>query len=47
MNRRNFLRAGAVGAVSLNNFPYHLFAGETKKYATDLLRKIPAASTRG
>jgi len=35
MNRRKFLRAGAIGAVSLHAFPYHLFASETKKYATD------------
>jgi 1-deoxyxylulose-5-phosphate synthase len=35
MNRRHFLRAGALGAISLNSFPYHLFAGETKKQATD------------
>lgn len=35
MNRRNFLRTGAAGALSLQNFPYHLFASETKKFAND------------
>ena len=35
MNRRHFLRAGAAGVISLNSFPYHLFANETKKNATD------------
>ena len=35
MNRRHFLRTGAAGVISLNAFPYHLFAGETKKSATD------------
>jgi 1-deoxyxylulose-5-phosphate synthase len=35
MNRRHFLRAGALGAISLNSFPHHLFAGEQKKQATD------------
>lgn len=35
MNRRSFLKSGAtIGAVSLNAFPYHLFAG-TKKTAAD------------
>lgn len=37
MKRRDFMHhmmAGA-GAVSLANFPYHAYASETKKYATD------------
>ena len=25
----------ATGVVALNPFPYHLFAGDKKKYATD------------
>lgn len=41
MNRRHFLRTGAIGAVSLSNFPYHLFAGEKKKYATDKIKLGP------
>ena len=42
MNRRNFLRTSstAVGAVSLQSFPYHLFAG-TKKHATDRVKLGP------
>ncbi len=37
MNRRDFFARGAAvaGAVSLNNFPYPLFAGTTKKQASD------------
>jgi len=35
MNRRNFLRAGAAGVVSLRNFPHHLFAAARPKNATD------------
>ncbi|MGP8245763.1 MAG: aldo/keto reductase [Bryobacteraceae bacterium] len=35
MDRRNFLRVGAAGALSLRNFPYRLYAGEKKKYASD------------
>ena len=35
MNRRNFLRSGAIGTLSLQNFPYHLFASETEKFAND------------
>jgi aryl-alcohol dehydrogenase-like predicted oxidoreductase len=41
MNRRHFLRAGALGAISLNSFPYPLFAGETKKQATDRITLGP------
>jgi len=39
MKRRNFLKAGVItaSAVSLTHFPYHLFAGQTKKYAHDLV----------
>jgi predicted aldo/keto reductase-like oxidoreductase len=40
MNRRNFLRAGAA-AVSLSQFPHHLFASETKKSATDRVKLGP------
>src|SRR3974390_744901 len=40
MNRRNFLRAGAA-AVSLSQFPYHLFASEKKKSATDRVKLGP------
>src|SRR3954451_18980592 len=35
MNRRSFLRSTAAGAVSLTNFPYHLFAADKKKLASD------------
>ncbi len=34
VSRRNALLTGA-GAVSLSNFPYHLYAATTKKHATD------------
>jgi len=40
MNRRHFLRAGAA-AVSLSNFPHHLYASETKKSATDRVKLGP------
>jgi 1-deoxyxylulose-5-phosphate synthase len=40
MNRRHFLRAGAA-AVSLSQFPYHLFASEKKKSATDRIKLGP------
>ncbi len=40
MNRRHFLRAGAA-AVSLSQFPYRLFASETKKSATDRIKLGP------
>ncbi len=37
MNRRHFLStsAGAAGTISLTNFPYPMFAGTTKKQASD------------
>lgn len=45
MNRRHFLRSAAAGTAALNAFPYHLFASNTKKFATDRLllgpRKVP------
>jgi aryl-alcohol dehydrogenase-like predicted oxidoreductase len=43
MHRRNFLRtgAGAAGTIALNAFPHHLFAAETKKYATDRVKLGP------
>jgi aryl-alcohol dehydrogenase-like predicted oxidoreductase len=41
MNRRQFLSTSAAGAVSLAAFPYHLFAGETKKSATDRIQLGP------
>ena len=39
MKRREFIKQSfqVAGAVSLTSFPYHLFAGETKKYASDLV----------
>ncbi|MEM7368035.1 MAG: aldo/keto reductase [Bacteroidota bacterium] len=39
MKRSTFLRNSllATGAVAMNPFPYHLFAGDKKKYATDLV----------
>jgi aryl-alcohol dehydrogenase-like predicted oxidoreductase len=41
MNRRQFLSTGAAGAVSLTAFPYHLFAGDVKKSATDRIKLGP------
>jgi aryl-alcohol dehydrogenase-like predicted oxidoreductase len=41
MNRRNFLRNAAAGTIALQSFPYHLFANETKKYATDRVKLGP------
>lgn len=41
MNRRQFLSTGAAGAVSLTAFPHHLFAGDTKKSATDRIKLGP------
>jgi hypothetical protein len=35
MNRRQFLRAGGAGTISLTAFPHHLFAADKKKLATD------------
>lgn len=40
MQRREFLRAG-TGAVSLNAFPYHLFAAAQAKHATDIVELGP------
>ncbi|MFN0168712.1 MAG: aldo/keto reductase [Bryobacteraceae bacterium] len=39
MNRREFL--GRSTAISLNAFPYHLFAGTAKKQATDRIKLGP------
>ncbi len=39
MNRRDFLRGAA--AVSWAAFPYHLYAGTTKKFATDRVKLGP------
>lgn len=45
MNRRRFLHTAGAGAVSLANFPHHLFAAAKPKNATDRVllgpRKIP------
>ena len=40
MKRRAFLKTSlqAAGALSLSSFPYQLFAGETKKYAQDIVK---------
>jgi predicted aldo/keto reductase-like oxidoreductase len=35
MQRRRFFRTAAGTAVSLNQFPYHLFAAQTRKSGTD------------
>ncbi len=39
MKRRHFLKSGAAisGTFLLDAFPYHLFAGTTKKYASDVV----------
>lgn len=39
MKRREFIKQSfrIAGTVSLTSFPYHLFAGETKKYAHDVV----------
>lgn len=44
MLRRNFLRTAAstAGAVNLAQFPYHLYAGTTKKAASDRVKLGPA-----
>ncbi len=46
MNRRTFLRRGlrhgTAAAVSLNAFPYHLFAANSRKSASDRVRLGPA-----
>jgi len=41
MNRRHFLRHAAAGTVALHSFPFHLFASETKKHATDRIKLGP------
>ncbi len=42
MDRRNFLQKGAAaGLVSLNAFPYHLYASTTKKQASDRVKLGP------
>ena len=38
-NRRSFLKA--AGLVSLANFPHHLYAGATRKFATDRIKLGP------
>lgn len=40
MQRRSFLKSGA-GIVSLNAFPYHLYAGNEKKQASDVITLGP------
>src|SRR4051794_34404650 len=39
MHRRGFLKT--AGLVSLANFPHHLFAQETKRFATDRVKLGP------
>jgi 1-deoxyxylulose-5-phosphate synthase len=41
MNRRHFLRNAAAGTIALHSFPHHLFASDTKKYATDRIKLGP------
>ncbi len=43
MHRRHFLRsaAAAAGTVSLNHFPYPLFAANSKKFASDRVQLGP------
>jgi aryl-alcohol dehydrogenase-like predicted oxidoreductase len=47
MNRRRFLHTTGAAAVSLSNFPHHLFAAAKPKNATDRIllgpRKIPVS----
>jgi 1-deoxyxylulose-5-phosphate synthase len=40
MNRRDFIlkTIAAAGVAALDPFPYHLLAGEVKKYATDIIK---------
>ena len=40
MKRREFVRAGAI-AAAFHNFPYHLYAGTTKKSASDRIQLGP------
>ena len=42
MNRRDFLR-GAMGVAALSCFPYHLYASEVKKQASDRIKLGPRA----
>jgi aryl-alcohol dehydrogenase-like predicted oxidoreductase len=41
MNRRNFLRAGMAGTISMQCFPHHLFAAAKAKNATDRIQLGP------
>lgn len=41
MHRRNFIRTAGLGTLALHSFPYHLFASEVKKYATDKIKLGP------
>lgn len=41
MNRRHFLHGGVGWTLALNAFPHRLFAGETKKSATDRIKLGP------
>ncbi len=41
MNRRQFLSSSALGAASLTQFPYRLFAGTTRKQASDRIPLEP------
>jgi len=41
MDRRHFLRNAAAGTIALHSFPHHLFASDTKKYATDRIKLGP------
>ena len=42
MNRRRFITSAGV-AVSLNAFPHHLFANDSKKLATGRIKLGPTA----
>ena len=51
MKRRDFLRCGAAAAgafISLDRFPYQLYASDQKKLATDLtsIGSPPPATSR-
>jgi aryl-alcohol dehydrogenase-like predicted oxidoreductase len=41
MNRRDFFLRGAAGMAAFQNFPYHLFAGTTRKLASDRIKLGP------
>ena len=45
MDRRSFLARGTLSALALNQFPHHLFAAETKKFATDRVKLGPMEGT--